>query len=134
MSSSPNGQFIDVIHKDWWGNYILLETNHSYIQWLFPNSYQSRFNQNAKPLTKEEAKHFRENINIATRFVRSYEMILEFFGMRLANRTTGEISRTIKPRYKDRYDETLLSAYHNHLRVTRILCSLTEVGFAFYAR
>jgi len=51
-------------------------------------------------------------------------MILEFFGMKLSNRVTGEITRTIKPRCKDRYDETLLSAYHNHLRITRILCSL----------
>lgn len=61
-------------------------------------------------------------------------MILEFFGMKLRNRVTGELTRTIVPRYKDRYDETLLSAYHNHLRVTRILCSMAEVGFSFYAR
>jgi hypothetical protein len=31
-------------------------------------------------------------------------MILEFFGMKLRNRVTGEITRTIVPRYKDRYD------------------------------
>jgi hypothetical protein len=104
MSSSPNGTFIDLMHKHWWGDYRTLEVNHSYIQWLFPNSFQSRFNQVAKPLTKEEAKHFRENLHIAKRFVHSYEMILEFFGMKLRNRVTGEVTRTIVPRYKDRYD------------------------------
>ena len=30
------GDFIDVIHKKWWGKHEHLEYNHSYIQWLFP--------------------------------------------------------------------------------------------------
>jgi len=52
MSSYPNGTFIDLMHRHWWGNYILLESNHSYIQWLFPNSFQSRFNSSSKALGK----------------------------------------------------------------------------------
>ena len=27
------GDLIDSIHKNWWGNYQLLEDHHSYIQW-----------------------------------------------------------------------------------------------------
>ena len=30
------GDYIDVIHKKWWGKHDHLEYNHSYIQWLFP--------------------------------------------------------------------------------------------------
>jgi len=43
------------------GNYKELETNHSYIQWLFPNFYKSAFNSDASPLTEDEAEIFRSN-------------------------------------------------------------------------
>ena len=39
-------------------DYKELEENHSYIQWLFPNYYQSAFNSDAQPLTKDEALIF----------------------------------------------------------------------------
>ena len=29
----PAGNYIDEIHKHWWGKYEELEWNHSYIQW-----------------------------------------------------------------------------------------------------
>jgi hypothetical protein len=52
IESQPSGDFIDTIHKKWWGNYNLLEAHHGYIQWIFPNSFQSRFNSLAKSLTQ----------------------------------------------------------------------------------
>lgn len=36
IRSNPSGNFIDNIHKEWKGNYSLLEVHHGYIQWLFP--------------------------------------------------------------------------------------------------
>jgi hypothetical protein len=33
------------------GNYTLLERNHDYIQWLFPNLFKSRFNNDSYPLS-----------------------------------------------------------------------------------
>ena len=36
IATRPDGAFIDKIHVDWFGNYRLLEENHSFIQWLFP--------------------------------------------------------------------------------------------------
>ena len=49
------GNFIDIIHKDWWGNYQLLEYNHSYIQWLFPIREQG-LNMYAEVLQPHEAE------------------------------------------------------------------------------
>ena len=44
------------------------------------------------------------NIEVARRYVKSYEMMLEFFGIKLASRITGQLVRTIVPNFKDRYD------------------------------
>lgn len=35
IPSRPNGDCIETIHKDWWGNYGLLESHHGFIQWFF---------------------------------------------------------------------------------------------------
>lgn len=53
--SDPNGDYIENIHKKWWGDFQKLEAHHGFIQWLFPNSFQSRFNQMADSLSSEEA-------------------------------------------------------------------------------
>jgi hypothetical protein len=37
----------------WHSDYERLERDHSFIQWLFPNSFQSRFNSHARPLSLE---------------------------------------------------------------------------------
>ena len=49
------GDYIDVIHEKWWGDYQLLEYNHSYIQWLFPIREQG-LNMHAEVLQLHEAK------------------------------------------------------------------------------
>ncbi len=58
-------------------------------------------------------------------------MILDFYGMKLVNPMTGDIERSagFAPRYKD----ALLTYYHNHLRMRRILTHLNNVGFRRYA-
>lgn len=111
-----------------------MEKNHSFIQWLFPNSFQSRFNPRSHPLTESEAIIFRSTAIIANRYVKSYEMMLGFYGMKLKNKRTGEITHCRRNNYRDRYHKTLLTSFHNHMRITRILASLVMVGFARYAR
>ncbi|XP_060579821.1 uncharacterized protein LOC132736653 isoform X2 [Ruditapes philippinarum] len=36
IPSRPNGDYIDTIHKEWWGDYKRLEEDRNYMQWLFP--------------------------------------------------------------------------------------------------
>jgi hypothetical protein len=129
IASYPNGTLVETILEKWKGDYVQLEKHHSYIQWLFPNYYSSKFNDEAEPLSREEAVEFRTNPTIAIRLVRAYELILDFYGMTL-DRSTGKISRSAQ--YKDRY-RTLLCSPHNHLRMRRILMHLNNVGFRRYA-
>lgn len=52
--------------------------------------------------------------------------MLDFYGMRLKDRETGELERTED--YKARY-RNLNTSSHNYLRITRILKSLGELGY-----
>lgn len=133
MTSQPYGEYIDKIHESWYHNYEKLERDHSFIQWIFPNSFQSRFNIHAKPLSKEEAEEFRTNPEIIRRYLKSYDMMLGFYGMKLKDKHTGELTRSRHPNFKERYYKTLVTSWHNHMRITRILCSLNETGFGRYA-
>ncbi len=76
LKSSPSGDLIDNIHKNWWGKYTLLEDHHGYIQWLFPNSFKSRFNSQSSPLTEKEQALFKKDEKICLRYLKSYEMML----------------------------------------------------------
>ena len=51
-------------------------------------------------------------------------MILDFFGMRLVNRQSGQIER--KKKFEARY-KNLQESSHNYLRITRILKFLGEI-------
>mmetsp|Transcript_14808 Transcript_14808/g.12615 ORF Transcript_14808/g.12615 Transcript_14808/m.12615 type:complete len:242 (-) Transcript_14808:150-875(-) len=131
MPSRPQGDYIDNIHKYWKTDYRKLEIHHGYIQWLFPNYYGSNFNRDAFKLLPEEAHMFRSNKEIATRLVKSYRLILGFFGMEIDNFKTGKLKRANN--YEERYRATLITSLHNHLRVRRILAHLNITGFRKYA-
>ena len=93
-----------------------------------------------------------------SRLIRSYELMLDFFGFQLTDRRSGEVAR--KPDYKRRYESVLRShsevliyfriewdlfkgflkyrfhnlskSGHNYLRITRILKCLAEMGLGHY--
>ena len=60
------------------------------------------------------------------RILKSYEMMLDFYGMRLKDVKTGEIERA--DNYKERYSH-LNHSMHNYLRITRILKCLGEMEY-----
>eukprot|EP01114_Cavostelium_apophysatum_P010669 TRINITY_DN2472_c0_g1_i1.p2 TRINITY_DN2472_c0_g1~~TRINITY_DN2472_c0_g1_i1.p2 ORF type:complete len:303 (-),score=73.20 TRINITY_DN2472_c0_g1_i1:1210-2118(-) len=128
IASKPEGDTIENIHKKWFGNYSLLEVHHGYIQWLFPIR-EDGLNHYAEQLQLHEAKAIREDPVLTNRVIRSYEMMLDFYGMRLVDRTTGQIERASN--YRDRYQH-LNRSFHNYLRITRILKFLGEVGLEHY--
>ncbi|XP_012941571.1 uncharacterized protein LOC101851663 [Aplysia californica] len=124
-SSSPDGALIDDIHQDWWGNYRLLERHQGYIQWIFPIR-EDGMNWQAQSLQLHEAEAIRNDPKAKDRVLRSYEMMLDFYGMELKDADTGTLRRT--KNWEDRYDNLSWSS-HNYLRITRILKSLGELGF-----
>jgi hypothetical protein len=65
IKSRPDGDFISKIHEKWFGNYMLLECHHGYIQWLFPLRTVG-VNNEAQALQQHEIKVFmvlRKNLN-----------------------------------------------------------------------
>jgi len=126
IPSQPEGDLIDKIHKKWFGKYELLERHHGYIQWLFPIR-ENGMNFESQKLQPHEAKAMRKDEACRQRLLSSYELMLDFYGMRLVDRATGQVSRSLN--YKERYDNLNRNS-HNYLRITRILKCLGELGFA----
>ena len=63
----------------------MLEKHHGYIQWIFPTPFKSPYNPKAEILSPDTAGHFIDKIQVARRVVKSYEMFLDFLGLKLAN-------------------------------------------------
>jgi len=126
--SKPDGDLIDNIHKKWLGNYGLLEAHHGYIQWLFPIR-EDGLNHHAQRLQLHEAKSISADQSLQDRIIISYELMLDFYGMKLIDKKTGEIGRG--DNWKTRYAH-LNRSFHNYLRITRILKCFGEIGLEHY--
>eukprot|EP01127_Copromyxa_protea_P019609 TRINITY_DN6408_c0_g1_i2.p1 TRINITY_DN6408_c0_g1~~TRINITY_DN6408_c0_g1_i2.p1 ORF type:complete len:182 (-),score=27.07 TRINITY_DN6408_c0_g1_i2:78-623(-) len=130
MKSRPNGDYIEYILSSWCGQYELLEAHHGYIQWLFP-LYETGVNSECPPLVAQEAEIIKSDPECRSRLVRSYQMMLHFYGMEIVDKETGSIKR--HSQWKYRY-ENLEVHPHNFMRITRILKSLGDLGFQHYQK
>ncbi|ESO97789.1 hypothetical protein LOTGIDRAFT_103481, partial [Lottia gigantea] len=127
MPSHPDGMFnkIENIHKNWKGDYKLLERHHGYIQWLFPIR-ESGMNWHAQELQLHEAKAINSNKKAHSRILESYKLMLDFYGIELADPNTGELKRS--KNWESQFQH-LNRSMHNYLRITRILKSLGEFEY-----
>ena len=101
----------------------MLEQHHGYIQWLFPIQEQG-LNSHAQPLQKHEIAKLKNDEIVRNRLIKSYELMLDFFGMKLANHDSGLIARSDE--YQKQQYRLLNTSFHNYLRITRILKCLGE--------
>ncbi|XP_067388716.1 opioid growth factor receptor-like protein 1 isoform X2 [Emydura macquarii macquarii] len=124
ISFKPDGVYIEEILNKWKGDYEKLEHNHTYIQWLFPLREQG-LNFYAKELTTYEIEEFKKTKEAIRRFLLAYKMMLEFFGIKLIDKT-GNVARAAN--WQERFQH-LNESQHNYLRITRILKSLGELGY-----
>ncbi|XP_030742601.1 opioid growth factor receptor-like protein 1 [Echinops telfairi] len=120
----PDGVYIEEVLNKWKGDYEKLEHNHTYIQWLFPLREQG-LNFYAKELTTYEIEEFKKTKEAIRRFLLAYKMMLEFFGIKLVDKT-GNVARAAN--WQERFQH-LNESQHNYLRITRILKSLGELGY-----
>ena len=74
----------------------------------------------------------RSDVDIAFRVLRTYQLMLNFYGMRLVDMATGEIDRQ-PDHWKSRYLNLRMNG-HNYLRINRILASLGHLGFHRYRK
>jgi len=126
----PDDLTIDDLHNAWSRTeshetaYETLEMEHGYIQWLFPIR-EHGMNYQAQSLQVHEITKMKADHGVIQRLMRSYRLMLDFYGMQLISEETGLISRS--PNYSTRY-RNLLRRSHNWLRVSRILKCLSELG------
>lgn len=124
----PDGVHIEDFHSEWYGEYDTLEYVHTYIQWLFPLQ-EPGMNFEATPLTKEEIDEFLKSSTAKENLLKSYKLMLDFYGIELCDEKTGEVRRAWN--WSDRFNN-LDSHTHNNLRITRILKCLGTLGYRHY--
>ncbi|KAM9973791.1 hypothetical protein ACTFIW_010919 [Dictyostelium discoideum] len=134
LSSKPDGDRIDAIHADWYNNLNKLEYHHGYVQWLFPLYVNNGMNYQAYALTRIESKLFRNDIDIAKRIIKSYELMLNFYGIRLVDKHTGQLERSKDLQHSKKQFNNLSNNSHNNLRISRIITFLGLVGFKRYKK
>lgn len=106
-----------------------LEAVHDYIQWMFPTVQPSGVNPFAPLVTRDTVAAFDTNPALRTRLRRSLDRMLAFYGLRQAAASGGADRIEIDPvRFPDRAANWLHPGNHNHLRLTRIMESLSALG------
>jgi Opioid growth factor receptor (OGFr) conserved region len=113
-------------------DYIDLELVHDFIQWLFPLPEPSQFNAVAPLLTPEQMKIVHVDPQIRENVLRSLEKLLGFYGFTLNRQPHLEIKES--ELFAHRQHVLYGGFNHNHLRITRILRSLTLLGLQDLAR
>jgi hypothetical protein len=110
-----------------------LEEVHDYIQWLFPLQEPSRANPSAPLLSAEDIASFRNSPRRLEALRRSFDRILGFYGLEAIGSGSDTLIRTSSV-WPGRSANWLRPSNHNHLRLTRIVKSLTMLGLSGEAR
>lgn len=119
---TSNRYFTDIIKY----NDVQLESGHSYIQWLFPNRTQSKYNKESVTLQQEEINVFKTNKEIKNKIIASITLMLKFYGFHIKN-------DIILPHDKsDERFNNLIKNPHNNLRISRILYFLGDLDMIYY--
>jgi Opioid growth factor receptor (OGFr) conserved region len=102
-----------------------LEAVHDYIQWVFPTRQPSGVNPLAPTVTKETVRAFERDPTLRSTLQHALDRMLAFYGLTRAPKGSIQIDRE---RFAARASVWLHPGNHNHLRLTRIMDSLTTLG------
>jgi hypothetical protein len=116
------------IEQIWRFTDLELEGLHDYIQWLFPLTEPSRFNASAPVLDKDAVTTFRNSQTLKDRLRKSLEIMLRFYSLQLTIMVDGTVAVERMKDFEYRRTIWLRPENHNHLRLTRILSSLSLLG------
>jgi len=101
-----------------------LEAVHDYIQWLFPTREPSGVNPVAPLVTDVTVRAFADEPALRDRLRAALDRMLSFYGL-LRDEDRVEIDAA---RFPSRAATWLHAGNHNHLRLTRIIDSLAQLG------
>lgn len=126
-----------MIQEIWAWDFEALECAHDYIQWLFPLPEKSAFNPDAPIVSDEVIQAFQNNPNLRQNLLRSFTVMLRFYGLHRQESSEGKVVITQSEDYPNRKREWVCPFNHNYLRITRILKCLVAFGLedeaqAFY--
>jgi hypothetical protein len=107
-----------------------LEAGHDYIHVLFPLLEPSAHIPTAPVLDAATLDEFRKNSAIQKNLLRSFQVMLRFYGFQLDS-DTHEVCNAVG--FHDKAANWLFVDDHNHLRITRILKCLSASGLNDYA-
>lgn len=125
--ANNRGVTLEDICTNW--DYDKLEQDHNYIQWLFPLLEKSPFNPSASVTNTKVITAFRKDPELQKKMLRSFEVMLDFYGFSL--KPEGTIVKAAH--FAERSKNWLTKGNHNFLRITRILTSLKLHGLEKYA-
>jgi hypothetical protein len=129
LPSRPDQLNVTTMLRTWRGDFDTLESRHGYIQWLFPVQSRSGANSQSQELFAHEIAAMVADAAVRDRVRDAYAMMLEFYGLRLADNDTGRVERSSD--WAARFAH-LDSASHNFLRISRILKSIGDLSFERY--
>ena len=128
----PKGFTLEFI---WSWDDSVLEKEHSYIQWLFPLTVHSQAVRNSPVITPDEIATFRSDNDLQARVVRSFMLMIRFYGLTVAEESSHAPRIAIGPgkNFASRRETWLSPDNHNYRRISRILASLVLLGLEQYA-
>lgn len=110
-----------------------LESAHDYIQWLFPLYDVSRAQPDSPVLSLRAAEVIGGSNDMRERLVRSAEVMAFFYGFAIVRQ--GDLwTVVLADNFESHRRHWLTPGNHNYLRHTRIMKSLTILGFEPLAR
>lgn len=123
------GRTLSDIHEF---NFYELESNHDYIQWLFPLPEPSGANASAPLLSNEDIAAFKNDASLQKAMLQSFLLMLRFYGLELVV-LGADVDVRKDASLDERSNLWLTSGNHNFLRISRILRSLSLLGHTPYA-
>ncbi|CAD8151640.1 unnamed protein product [Paramecium pentaurelia] len=99
-----------------------LESDKQYMQWLYPNFFQSFLNMNSYRLTPQERNKFLQDPEIMKVYKQNVGMFLRFLGIIRNERQQLEIID------ETQFDQCLFTYTHNLNRIQRFISSMSVLG------
>jgi hypothetical protein len=112
-----------------------LEAVHDYIQWMFPTIRPSAVNPSAPLVSRTTIQAFEADPALGERLRGSLDRMLVFYGLRRGVDAVGSVRIDIdEARFGACAANWLHRGNHNHLRLTRMMESLSALGLHEDAR
>lgn len=131
---TPEGYSLEDI---WKFDFLEMEKNHTYIQWMFPSDEPSSCHKNAPVLNNEDIEAFANDKKMRINLLKSFNQFVSFLGINPVfeiNELPWSLYFSKANNFVERSSVWLTPKNHNFLRTTRMLKSMTLLGYPGIAK